>query len=1246
MTMFSSFWMANPGGGGYSVDNSIVLDDGSSQYLTGPTLSGGSERIGTYSFWTKRANLGTQQEIYTQYRTSSSNLAFRVRFLSGDTLDIVCENDAGGVILRRTTTQVFRDPHAFLHVHIQIDGNQTDDTCCTLSINGSAVSDFSTKTNLSSGTDLNLFTSSKSAFIGSTPGPAGYYDGYLSEFVVIDANNVAATSFGEYDINGVWQPIELDTATLFPNPTITDNSVNFDGSNDYLTRGGALTGLSDGDAGSTSFWFKLNGGDGSDVSIFTDNAGHVHIRRGSDNKIRLLMHTSGAVELVDIQTSDTYTADGNWHHCMASWNTTSDTQHLYIDGVDQLSVNNSATGTIDYTQTDYAVGARTSGTNKINSDLAEFYFTNEYLDLSQASNRLKFLTATGAPASLGSDGSTPTGTAAVVYLSGATSTWHTNDGTGGGFTENGALTDGSTIQGVYGRNSFYLDASASDHLGRDAVTKDNADATVTYIGSNNDTSNATTYTFSSEPIGTAAANRKVVVITTTSGSPTQGFSSVTINGSSMTKLLQVNNTDNEVSLGIFELEYSSGTTADIVVTASRSTNRMGIDVYNINGAGSYFDSVTASFAAGGTNPSVLTHAVPEGGVSIAAIATENATSTYTWTNLTEDNDEGVELSLTRSTASGAQSSFQSALAVTVSRTSPGTSKGAAFAISWGKGNDLKDINSPTQSSDTCTNNVATLTPLGKNSDVTLSKGNLHCVGSGTNFDWVGSSMTIPSSGKWVFEGQRTTGTNGKLGIGDRAATRGTDVGTGEHFTIDFGGAVEKNGVNVTSVTAPGASVIRVEYDVDTDTIEFFDDGVSVYSGTAGLSPEDGILQFVAAPYASGSTEIDVVFNENDFTGTPTSGFLGLDTTNLYANAAPAIEDGTAHFQATDYTGDGSDGHEINQSGNSRFQPDLLWVKSRSAGSSHCLFDAVRGASERVFSNLTNAQATSTEYLATFDADGFTMNDNSPLGVGDTNADTTTYIGWQWKGDNTSGATNTDGTIPTTVNVNSTAGFSILKYTGNGTDGATIGHGLGAIPDMAFFKRTSDTSQWTVHHKGLTGGISGTYGLEMNTNGKQTITFGAGYADGFTSTVCALQDGSTNATNVNTSGSTYLGIFFTSIPGYSAFGSYEGGINSADGVLALLDFKPAFIMLKNIDNAAGENWFIWDNRRDGYNGANNYLLPNEANLEVTTEFLDIISNGFKIRINDRSVGGTTNTDTIIYAAFAEHPFAGSSPATAR
>jgi hypothetical protein len=203
--------------GGYSVDNSIVLDDGSSQYLTGPTLSGGSERIGTYSFWTKRANLGTQQEIYTQYRTSSSNLAFRVRFLSGDTLDIVCENDAGGVILRRTTTQVFRDPHAFLHVHIQIDGNQTDDTCCTLSINGSAVSDFSTKTNLSSATNLNLFTSSKSAFIGSTPGPAGYYDGYLSEFVCIDGSALDATSFGEYDTNGIWRPVNVSGLTYSGN---------------------------------------------------------------------------------------------------------------------------------------------------------------------------------------------------------------------------------------------------------------------------------------------------------------------------------------------------------------------------------------------------------------------------------------------------------------------------------------------------------------------------------------------------------------------------------------------------------------------------------------------------------------------------------------------------------------------------------------------------------------------------------------------------------------------------------------------------------------------------------------------------------------------------------------------------------------------------------------------------------------------------------------------------------------------
>ena len=1278
------------GGGGYSIGNSMVLDDGSSQNLKRTPSSAASKRIGTFSMWVKRGVLGTNQMLFTNERDDSAGTQGVLEFQTDDQLRWKTESTIGANIMVRETTQVFRDPHAWYHIMVTWNSNKTDDTCASVWVNGEQVTDFVTKTNFSSAQDLGWPSTTKPMTVGAAYNGANYSDVYLSEFVYLDGTASSnATDFGEYDINGVWQPIELDTATLFPNPTITDNSVNFDGTNDYLTRGGALTGLSDGDAGSTSFWFKFNGGNGSDVSIFTDNAGHVHIRRGSDNKIRMLMHTSGASELVDIQTSDTYTADGTWHHCMASWNTTSDTQHLYIDGVDKLSVNNSATGTIDYTQTDYAVGARTSGTNKINSDLAEFYFTNEYLDLSQASNRLKFLTATGAPASLGSDGSTPTGTAAVVYLSGATSTWHTNDGTGGGFTENGALTDGSTIQGVYGRNSFYLDASASDHLGRDAVTKDNADATVTYIGSNNDTSNATTYTFSSEPIGTAAANRKVVVITTTSGSPTQGFSSVTINGSSMTKLLQVNNTDNEVSLGIFELEYSSGTTADIVVTASRSTNRMGIDVYNINGAGSYFDSVTASFAAGGTNPSVLTHAVPEGGVSIAAIATENASSTYTWTNLTEDNDEGVELALTRSTASGAQSSFQSALAVTVSRTSPGTSKGAAFAISWGKGNDLKDINSPTQTTDTCTDNHATWSLLLSNAGkVTLSEGNMRAATSTSagNVGLIVSGFELPTSGKYYWEwvtntvgvtpalgwrtienlnpnGHSLTGNNqaefitgNDYNIGDGRILSSTINGSTSLSQAPYGNFLTVSGGN----PLQNGDVLGCAYDADNGLAWFSynntwvdgdgtDSSATVKSeieaGTSGsqaFTTANGAvgnagLCIISACKSVSSGNFTLRTRSEQWTGTCPTGFTAVSTKNQAAAITYDIEDGTAHFQATAYTGNGSS-IEVNQSGNSTFQTDFAWIKNRvnAGGYRHELFDAVRGVQKYLQSSSADAEGTDSTTLTSFDSDGYSYGS----GIwGNSSGEAT--IAWQWKGNGTSGSSNTDGSITSTVNANDAAGFSVVKYTStNGGGAGTVGHGQTGALDLILVKNLDSTDNWAVYHSSNTSSPETDYLILNLTNATaDSNTFWNDTAP--TSTVFSV--GTSGAVNDQGAATNHIAYCFRSIPGYSAFGSYEANA-SLNGPLILTDFKPAFFMCKSID-AVGD-WLIFDAAREPYNEMQATLSANTSgaeNTSTTVSDIDFLSNGVKLREDNIDLN---NTGTYIYAAFAEYPFAGSSPATAR
>lgn len=223
----------------------------------------------------------------------------------------------------------------------------------------------------------------------------------------------------------------------------TAQGVNFDGTNDYLTRGGGLTGASDSKKGLVSFWWKVNGGDGTFRQIFEGPSGDgLQISQFFTNKLYLEARNSSGIFKMTLMSDNTYLAGGGWHHAVASWDLAATTAQLYIDDVESADFSTTALDdTIDYTQTEWSVGARSDSSIKFDGDLADLYVNfGESLDLSNSTNRRKFISAGLAPVDLGSDGSTPTGTAPIVFLHGSVSSWETNDGTGGGFTENGALT--------------------------------------------------------------------------------------------------------------------------------------------------------------------------------------------------------------------------------------------------------------------------------------------------------------------------------------------------------------------------------------------------------------------------------------------------------------------------------------------------------------------------------------------------------------------------------------------------------------------------------------------------------------------------------------------------------------------------------------------------------------------------------------------------------------------------------------
>jgi hypothetical protein len=321
------------------------------------------------------------------------------------------------------------------------------------------------------------------------------------------------------------------------------------------------------------------------------------------------------------------------------------------------------------------------------------------------------------------------------------------------------------------------------------------------------------------------------------------------------------------------------------------------------------------------------------------------------------------------------------------------------------------------------------------------------------------------------------------------------------------------------------------------------------------------------------------------------------------------------MDATTYTGNSAASNALVNAG--QFKPDLIWFKPRNQAWDHNLQDSVRGTTKYLRSNNTNAEGTVTDGLLSFNSNGFTVGAG-----GDWNSSSANIVAWQWQAGQGSTSSNTNGSITSTVSVNTTAGFSIVTWTGTGTAG-TVGHGLGVAPKMVISKKRNGTSDWAFWITGF----AGTELMEMNgTSGKFT---GATVWNSTTPTSTVFSVGS--ATQTNNSGGTYVGYLWAEIVGFSKFGSYTGN-GSTDGVFVYTGFLPRFVMLKNY--SSGGSWVIHDTARDTYNVTNKTLYPNYANTESTPDApFDILSNGFKLRsatLNDSGAG-------FIYAAFAENPF---------
>ena len=351
-------------------------------------------------------------------------------------------------------------------------------------------------------------------------------------------------------------------------------------------------------------------------------------------------------------------------------------------------------------------------------------------------------------------------------------------------------------------------------------------------------------------------------------------------------------------------------------------------------------------------------------------------------------------------------------------------------------------------------------------------------------------------------------------------------------------------------------------------------------------------------------------------------------------AYTTISKSSDYFRTKLYTGNET-ARSITFDESANMQPDLMWVKSRGHTASWLVNDAVRGATKRLKLDMNSAESTQAAMITAFNTNGFSLGTSTTA-----NQNSTNFIAYNWKA-NGAGSSNSDGNITSTVSANTTAGFSIVKYSGNsGGNGysATIGHGLGTAPSMVVVKCITNSDGWFTYHKGNTSAPQTDFLRLDNTDATADLA-GMWYDTAPTSSVFTVgTDG-----GVNQVGRDYIAYCFAEKTGYSKFGSYTGNGN-ANGTFIYTGFKPSFIIAKKT-NSTG-NWVIVDTKRDGYNGANDTLSTNATDTESGGNRFDIYSNGFKAR--STSSYSNSSGDTFIYIAFAEAPLVGSNnvPCTAR
>ena len=573
--------------------------------------------------------------------------------------------------------------------------------------------------------------------------------------------------------------------------------------------------------------------------------------------------------------------------------------------------------------------------------------------------------------------------------------------------------------------------------------------------------------------------------------------------------------------------------------------------------------------------------------------------------------------------------------------------GGLGADSSGNENDFSATNlvATDKNLDSPTNNFATWNPVCTDTNVTLSEGNLKNINEGATSATIGLD-----SGKFYWETVVVNGTGSFIGTGIIKASALDTISSawiGGTNSISYypNGNIYNNGSSTSSSvpTYTTGDIVGVALDLDNFKLYFSKNGTWINSGdpTSGSTGTGSVatpssVTWIPAAHGDNSSSAGWVANfgqdssfagnktaqgnggtGEDFYYTPPTGYKALNSSNL---DDPAIALPGDYFNTVAYSGNGS-----TQSITTGLQPDFTWIKGRSYASNHRLIDSVRGAGERLSSNLTDAETTESNGLTSFNSDGFSVGTE-----GGYNNSGQTFVSWNWKAGGTA-SSNTDGNITSSVSANTTSGFSVVGYTGTGVASSAssgrVGHGLSVAPELIIIKSRDDAYNWVIGSNYLT---SWHYILRLNDTSAEISSSGDRF-NGSGPNAGFFNLGT--STETNESGKDYIAYCFHSIEGYSKVGSYAGNANN-DGAFIYTGFRPAFVLAKSYDYAY--DWPMVDNKRGPYNVITKGLAANssDAELDNVANSVDFLSNGFKFRNSHTMFNGSHN---YIYLAIAESPF---------